>query len=75
MYEKAKNYTLLRPRLKKTIGWFLVVLGGVAVILPVVPGAPIVIIGLELVGMRLIFMDRLLKRKDPAALPLEQTAI
>jgi hypothetical protein len=69
MYEKAKNYTLVRPRLKKTMGWLFVVLGGAAMIMPLVPGAPLLIVGLELVGFRLIFMDRLLQRESIPKVP------
>ncbi len=64
MYEKAKNYTLLRPRLKKAVGIFLVLLGFIGVIVPVMPGAIFVFIGLEFLGLRFLFIDRLLKRKE-----------
>jgi len=62
MYEKAKNYTLLRPRLKKTLGIFFIILGVLAVIAPIIPGAPIVFIGLELLGLKLVFLDRIKSR-------------
>lgn len=62
MYERAKIFTLARPRLKKTIGWALVVIGIAGVIAPIVPGAPLVIIGVELIGFRLLFVDKILKR-------------
>lgn len=64
MYEKAKNYTLLRPRLKKAVGIFLILFGFIGVIVPVMPGAIFVFIGLEFLGLRFLFIDRLLKRKD-----------
>ena len=75
MYEKAKNYTLLRPRLKKTLGVFLVILGFVGVILPVMPGAILVFIGLEFLGLRFLFIDRLFKRKVSGAVIPEQSAV
>ena len=62
MYEKAKKFTLTRPRFKKTLGWVCVVLGGVAFILPLIPGAPLLVVGLELIGFRILFLDRLLGR-------------
>lgn len=62
MYEKAKNYTLLRPRLKKTLGVAFILLGALAVVAPIIPGAPIVFIGLELLGLRLVFLDRVKTR-------------
>ncbi len=75
MYEKAKNYTLLRPRLKKTVGIFFVLLGFVGIILPVMPGAIFVFIGLEFLGLRFLFIDRLLKRKAHEVVTVEQTAV
>lgn len=61
MRERINNYTLTRPRMKKALGWFLVVIGFVAVIAPVIPGAPLVFFGLELLGLRLILWDKLKK--------------
>ncbi len=66
MYERAKNYTLMRPRLKKALGVFLVLIGFIALIAPIIPGAPIVFIGLELLGFRFLFLDRILKRSSTA---------
>jgi hypothetical protein len=68
MYEKAKQFTLARPRFKKTVGWVCVIVGGVAFIMPLVPGFPLLIIGLELVGLRLIFLDRILRRQPAPVL-------
>ncbi len=62
MYEKAKTFTLTRPRLKKTVGWLFIVVGIIALIAPIIPGAPLVFIGFELIGFRLLFVDRLLGR-------------
>ena len=58
MREKINNYTLTRPRTKKVIGWFLVVIGFLALIAPVVPGAPLFFLGLEVLGLRLILTDK-----------------
>ncbi len=63
MYERAKTFTLARPRLKKTVGWVCVVVGVVAVVVPVVPGAPLVFVGFEILGFRMLFLDRMLKRE------------
>ena len=74
MYEKAKNYTSIRPRLKKAVGILFILLGFVGLILPVVPGAILIFIGLEFLGLRFLFVDRLLKRKAPETVPVgEQT--
>jgi hypothetical protein len=59
MYERFNNYSSDRPRLRKSAGWFLVVVGFVALIMPVVPGAPLVFVGLELLGLRIIFTDKI----------------
>jgi Putative transmembrane protein (PGPGW) len=68
MYEKAKHFTLTRPRFKKTVGWVCVVFGGIALVMPVIPGAPLIFVGFELLGLRFLFVDRLLKR-NPESLP------
>lgn len=62
MYEKAKHYTISRPRLKRAVGVFCVIVGFVALIAPVIPGAPLVFIGLELLGFRFLFLERMQSR-------------
>jgi hypothetical protein len=65
MYEKAKNFTLTRPRLKKTLGGLLVFVGFIALITPLTPGAALLLfVGFELMGLRFMFVDRLLGRKN-----------
>lgn len=54
MVDKLNTYTINRPRLKRVLGWSLVVLGFVAVIAPVIPGAPLVFVGFELLGWSLV---------------------
>lgn len=66
MYERAKNYTLMRPTLKKTLGVVFVLVGFIALIAPIIPGAPLVFIGLELLGFRFLFVDRMLGRTKVA---------
>lgn len=65
MYERAKTFTLTRPRVKKTVGWVFIVVGVVALVAPVIPGAPLIFVGFELVGFRILFVDKLLKRERP----------
>lgn len=61
MYEKAKNYTLNQPYLRSILGVTLVLLGFVALITPLTPGAVLMLAaGLELLGIRLLFLDRLI---------------
>ena len=73
MYERAKTFTLTRPKVKKTVGWIFVVVGIAAVILPVVPGAPLMFVGFELIGFRLLFLDKLLRREPTVATQNEIT--
>ena len=63
MYEKAKHYTLNQPQLRKTLGVTMVLLGFIALITPLTPGATLMLVGgLELLGLRFLFTDRLLGR-------------
>ena len=55
----AKEYSHSKPKTKKLIGSIIIFLGIIAMILPVVPGAWIVIIGLEIFGVKLVFLDRI----------------
>jgi uncharacterized protein YqgC (DUF456 family) len=64
MYERAKNYTLMRPRLRKTVGWALVFVGILALVLPVIPGILLLVIAFELLGFRLLFLNRILKKEE-----------
>ncbi len=63
MYNRAKQFTLSRPKFKKILGVLFVIIGIIAIVAPVVPGAPVVFIGLELLGLRFLFLDKILKRK------------
>jgi len=69
MFNRMKIYTLARPRLKKIVGWFLIILGLIGLIMPIIPGLLILIVAFELIGIRLVFLDRLLKR-EPVTVPV-----
>jgi Putative transmembrane protein (PGPGW) len=69
MTERIKQFTLTRPRLKKTIGWFFVVVGFFALVTPLTPGAFLLVIGMELLGLRLAFFDRFLPKKKTVTVP------
>lgn len=71
MYERAKTFTLTRPRVKKALGWVFVVIGIVALVAPIIPGAPLVFIGFELLGFRFLFVDKLLRRKATSDVAVE----
>lgn len=66
MYRKAKQFTLDNPRIKKTVGLIFVIVGFIALIAPIIPGAPLMFIGFELLGFKFLFLDKILKRsKNP----------
>jgi uncharacterized protein YqgC (DUF456 family) len=55
MYQRFNTYTLTRPRLRKIVGWTLLVIGFVALVTPLTPGGLLFFVGLELLGFRYIF--------------------
>lgn len=69
MYEKAKIFTLSRPLLRKVVGGVLVLVGFVALITPLTPGAVLFLfVGFEFLGLRFMFLDRMMGRKPVTAL-------
>lgn len=54
-----KEYFRSRPKLKKAAGIILVIIGLAAFITPLTPGSWLVIIGLELLGVRMLLSDKL----------------
>lgn len=64
MRERFNIYTETRPRLKKTVGWFLVVIGFLAIVTPLTPGGVLFFVGLEILGLRMVFMEKV-KRFNP----------
>jgi len=68
MYEKAKQFTLSRPLLRKVVGVVLVLIGTVFLVTPLTPGAALFLfVGFELLGLRFMFLDRLVGRKPATA--------
>jgi len=62
----VKEYINSKPKIKKTIGIILVLIGLAALFTPLTPGSWLVFTGLELLGLRILFSDKLLnffKRK------------
>jgi uncharacterized protein YqgC (DUF456 family) len=55
----CKNYIHNRPRIKKTVGIILILLGLVALVTPLTPGSWLIFVGLELLGFRLLFLDKI----------------
>jgi hypothetical protein len=58
MREKFDTYTLTRPRLRKVVGWFLVVFGFLALVTPLTPGGILFFVGLEILGLRIVSMEK-----------------
>lgn len=54
-----KKYVHDAPRIKKVIGAALILIGFIALVTPLTPGSWIAIIGLELLGIRILFLDKL----------------
>lgn len=53
-----KQYIYKRNWLRKTVGIALILFGLFAFVMPLVPGAVLALVGLELLGIRLAFFDR-----------------
>ncbi len=53
-----KRYIYKRNWLRKTVGVTLILFGLFALIMPLVPGAVLALVGLELFGIRLAFFER-----------------
>lgn len=50
------------PKIKKTVGVLLVLAGLIALVTPFTPGSWLIIIGLELIGLRILFWDKIKNR-------------
>lgn len=69
-----RQYALLKPKIGKAIGIFLVIFGFIMLVTPLTPGGLLFFVGLELLGIRLIDgakIKRIFERK-PA---LETTTV
>ena len=53
-----KEYIHKRPRIKKTVGVILILIGLAAFFTPFTPGSWLAIIGIELLGVRILFFDK-----------------
>lgn len=77
MRQKFDNFTLNRPRLKKTVGWILVAVGFLAIVTPLTPGGILFFVGLEILGLRIIFTDKIKRMfaRTPKTVPLTKISI
>ena len=57
--ERYKAWSEKNPKTKKIIGLVLIVLGLLALITPLTPGAWLIFIGLEFVGVRLAWSEKI----------------
>jgi hypothetical protein len=51
------------------LGWFLVVFGFLALITPLTPGGLLFFVGLEILGLRIVFFDKVkntFRKRSPA---------
>jgi len=55
----VKEYINNKPKIKKIIGIFLILFGLAALFTPLTPGSWLVLIGLELLGLRILLFDKL----------------
>lgn len=53
-----KEYIHNRPKIKKVVGVILILFGFAAFFTPFTPGSWLAIIGLELLGVRILFFDK-----------------
>jgi uncharacterized protein YqgC (DUF456 family) len=58
LLKTIKEYIHNRPRIKKTVGVILILLGLAALVTPLTPGSWLAFIGLELLGVRILFFDK-----------------
>lgn len=59
MYDRMKTYTDSKPRTRKIVGWFFVVVGFIALVTPLTPGGFLFFVGLELLGIRFIGAEKI----------------
>ncbi|HEY4510380.1 MAG TPA: hypothetical protein VJJ73_00905 [Candidatus Paceibacterota bacterium] len=60
LFSKVKEYIHCNPKVKKTIGVLLIVIGLTALVTPLTPGSWLAVIGLELLGVRILFFEKLI---------------
>jgi len=57
-FKIIKEYIHNRPKIKKVVGVILILIGLVAFFTPLTPGSWLAIIGLELLGVRILLFDK-----------------
>jgi uncharacterized membrane protein HdeD (DUF308 family) len=65
-----KQFVYSRAWLRKTVGVLLIIFGLFAFIMPLVPGAVLALVGLQLIGVRLAFFDRFFPQRATVEVPV-----
>ena len=63
----VKEYIHDNPKIKKAIGVILILIGLAALFTPLTPGSWLALIGLQLLGFRILFLDKLRRSKEVGA--------
>ncbi len=64
MFEKAKKLAAKKPFLRKVIGTAFLLAGIVFLVTPFTPGSALLLfIGFEFLGLRFMFLDKMIGRK------------
>ncbi len=58
LLKTIKKYIHSKPKIKKVVGAILFFIGFAAFFTPLTPGSWLAIIGLELLGVRILFFDK-----------------
>ena len=58
---KIKIFWNIHPKIKKGVGFFLILIGFISLITPFTPFGLVFFIGLQMIGVRLIFIEKLRK--------------
>ena len=58
LLKTIKEYIHNRPRIKKAVGVILILIGLAIFFTPFTPGSWLAIIGIELLGVRILFFDK-----------------
>ncbi|OGI60643.1 hypothetical protein A2641_01940 [Candidatus Nomurabacteria bacterium RIFCSPHIGHO2_01_FULL_37_25] len=58
LLKTIKEHIHDKPKVKKIVGVVLVFIGFIAFITPLTPGSWLAIVGLELLGLRILFLDK-----------------